>query len=52
MQDNDRIVYIDWETLTSFMTDAFVGYGVPREEAEICADVLVEADRRGIDSHG
>lgn len=52
MQDNDKIVYIDWETLTSFMTDAFVGYGVPREEAEICADVLVEADRRGIDSHG
>ena len=52
MIDKNEIVYIDWETLTSFMTDAFVGYGVPREEAEICADVLVEADRRGIDSHG
>lgn len=52
MNDKNEIVYIDWETLTSFMTDAFVGYGVPREEAEICTDVLVEADRRGIDSHG
>ena len=52
MNDSDKIVYIDWDTLISFMTDAFVGYGVPREEAEICADVLAEADRRGIDSHG
>ena len=52
MNDKNDIVYIDWETLASFMTDAFVGYGVPREEAEICTDVLVEADRRGIDSHG
>lgn len=52
MNDKNEIVYIDWETLASFMTDAFVGYGVPREEAEICTDVLVEADRRGIDSHG
>ena len=34
------------------MTDAFVGYGVPREDAEICADILLESDRRGIESHG
>ncbi|NLA52447.1 MAG: Ldh family oxidoreductase, partial [Alcaligenaceae bacterium] len=52
MTDSNKIVYIDWYTLISFMTDAFVGCGVPREEAEICADVLAEADRRGIDSHG
>ena len=52
MTDSSKIVYIDWDTLISFMTDAFVGYGVPRGEAEICADVLAEADRRGIDSHG
>ena len=52
MTDSNKIVYIDWDTLISFMTDAFVGYGVPRGEAEICADVLAEADRRGIDSHG
>ena len=34
------------------MIDAFAAYGVPRDEAAICADVLLEADRLGIDSHG
>lgn len=38
--------------LEKFMTDVFSGCGVPREEAAICADVLITADRRGIDSHG
>ena len=46
------IYYADWDFINSFMIDAFMGYGVPREDAEICADVLIEADRRGIDSHG
>ena len=44
--------YVSWELMNSFLTDAFVGYGVPREDAEICADVLLESDRRGIESHG
>ncbi|MBR0507438.1 MAG: Ldh family oxidoreductase [Clostridia bacterium] len=44
--------YVDWETIGSFIVDAFVAYGVPREDAEICADVLMESDRRGIESHG
>ncbi len=43
---------VDWKTITDFVTDAFVGYGVPRADAEICTDVLLEADRRGIESHG
>jgi len=34
------------------MTDAFTACGVPREDAAICADVLLEADRHGIESHG
>ena len=38
--------------MNDFLTDAFVGYGVPREDAQICADVLLESDRRGIESHG
>ncbi len=45
-------VVVDWKTITDFVTDAFVGVGVPREDAEICADVLIESDRRGIESHG
>ena len=44
--------YVPWEQMTNFIIDAFVGYGVPREDAEICADVLMESDRRGIESHG
>ena len=43
---------VDWKTITNFVIDAFVGYGIPREDAEICADVLLESDKRGIESHG
>ena len=44
--------YVSWELMDRFLTDVFVGYGVPREDAAICADVLLESDRRGIESHG
>ena len=44
--------FIPWDQIESFMIDAFCGYGVPREDAAVCADVLLEADRRGIESHG
>ena len=44
--------YIDWETINNFMIDVFKKYGVPEEDAKICADVLLESDRRGIESHG
>ena len=40
------------EKLEAFMVDVFSGLGLPRDEAAICADVLITADRRGIDSHG
>ncbi len=45
-------VVCPWELITDFVTDAFEGYGVPRNEAEICTDVLLESDKRGIESHG
>ena len=44
--------YVSWELMDRFLTDVLVGYGVPREDAAICADVLLESDRRGIESHG
>jgi len=44
--------YVPWDVAISFMTDVFEAYGVPRADAEICADVLAESDRRGIESHG
>lgn len=45
-------VNLDWETAKKFIIDAFCGVGVPRADAEICTDVLLESDRRGIESHG
>ncbi len=44
--------YVPWQQMNDFLIDAFVGYGVPRADAAICADVLLESDRRGIESHG
>ena len=43
---------VDWKTITDFVIEAFVKYGVPEPDARICADVLLESDRRGIESHG
>ena len=47
-----EIAYIDSKVLEDFMRDAFIGVGVPDTDAAICADVLITADRRGIDTHG
>ena len=44
--------YIPWDMIQGFMTDTFVAYGIPLEDAKICTDVLLESDRRGIESHG
>lgn len=44
--------YVSWELMNAFLIDAFKGYGVPEEDAKICAGVLLESDRRGIESHG
>lgn len=44
--------FVPWEQMNDFIVDAFKGYGVPEEDAKICADVLLESDRRGIESHG
>lgn len=38
--------------LQEFMVDVFSKLGVPQEEAKICAEVLIESDLRGIESHG
>lgn len=44
--------YVSWELIGDFMTAVFEKVGVPRDEAAICAEVLMESDRRGIESHG
>jgi LDH2 family malate/lactate/ureidoglycolate dehydrogenase len=45
-------VYVTWEQLRVFTREIFVRVGMPSEDAEIVADVLVWANLRGIDSHG
>lgn len=44
--------FIEWKTAEDFMAAVFEKYGVPETDARICADVLLESDRRGIESHG
>ena len=40
------------DTLKTFIQAVFAGLGVPPHDAAVCADVLIAADLRGIDSHG
>lgn len=44
--------YVSWDLIQNFMIDAFQAAGVTEEDAKICTDVLMESDRRGIESHG
>jgi L-2-hydroxycarboxylate dehydrogenase (NAD+) len=44
--------WVAFDLLEGFMVDVFKGLGVPDADARICADVLIGADKRGIDSHG
>jgi LDH2 family malate/lactate/ureidoglycolate dehydrogenase len=44
--------YLSWSTAERFMREAFEKLGVPPQDAALCADVLLESDRRGIESHG
>ena len=44
--------FISWKLADDFMTAVFEKMGVPTEDARLCADVLLESDRRGIESHG
>ena len=45
-------VLVDPTDLTRFTTEIFECAGMPRDHAEIEADVLVWANLRGVDSHG
>ena len=45
-------VKVSFEFMTDFIIDTLLAYGVPAGEAEQAADVLIEADKRGISSHG
>ena len=43
---------VEWDWVTKFAKDVFMAYGIPEEDADICTDVLLASDRKGIESHG
>jgi LDH2 family malate/lactate/ureidoglycolate dehydrogenase len=44
--------WVDFTVLENFMRDVLAAYGVPPEDARTVAQVILESDKRGIDSHG
>ena len=46
------IKLISFEIIEKFMTDILEKAGIPKEDAGIIGDVLLQADRFGFDSHG
>jgi len=48
----DDCVWLDFAYLEKFMFDALRAAGLPEADARIVSDVLIESDKRGIDSHG
>jgi len=44
--------YLDIQWVRTFIKDVCMGVGVPKDDAQICADVMITADLRGIESHG
>ncbi|HOD17514.1 MAG TPA: Ldh family oxidoreductase [Candidatus Cloacimonadota bacterium] len=46
------MLYIPVEQAHQLMVAVFTKLGVPEEDAQICAEVLIASDLRGIESHG
>ncbi len=44
--------FISFENLRNYIQSVFIAIGIPKNDAIVCADVLIESDKRGIDSHG
>ena len=49
MSDDKK--YVDFQTLEKMMIEIFLGLGVPQDEAEICANVLITSDSRLLVKH-
>ena len=48
----NQTTYRSVDFLRSFIDEAFIKLGVCKEEAAICAEILITSDIRGIESHG
>lgn len=49
---DESITWWKFDEVEAFMRAGFEAVGVPAEEASVCANVLISADKRGVDSHG
>jgi len=50
--NTENVCFIPFDIMENFMIEVFKGVGVPEKDAKTCAEVLITADKRGIDSHG
>jgi L-2-hydroxycarboxylate dehydrogenase (NAD+) len=48
----EKIVWVKFAEMGNFIKEVFEKVGMSREDAEVCSDVLITADKMGIDSHG
>lgn len=44
--------WVGFELLEDFMKNCLISAGIPEQDADVISDVLIESDKRGIDSHG
>jgi LDH2 family malate/lactate/ureidoglycolate dehydrogenase len=44
--------WMEFEVLEDFMKQVLIHSDIPKQDAEIITDILIESDKRGIDSHG
>lgn len=49
---SDPVVYVPVNQLHSFIKDVLLACGVPQDDAETCAEVIITSDKKGIESHG
>ncbi len=52
MLPDTNVVWVPFDLLENFMIDVFKGLKVPEKDAQTCATTLINADKRGVDSHG
>jgi LDH2 family malate/lactate/ureidoglycolate dehydrogenase len=50
--DTADMIRVNHEKLARFVSASFEKLGVPKPDADIAANVLVQADLRGVDTHG
>ena len=46
------VEWVQFSMLRPYVNDVFKGMGLPAEDAETCTEVLLDADIKGLDTHG